>query len=213
VAGSRGILGIICWQSIETRKAAQAAALNAQAIINAERAWMLPKITQPDYRDAMLLNEREDDWILPLEITFANHGNTPAVAVKASWGVYSEKIVDPRSQTWVLAIPEPPKYDSEIVPFAPGAMYVPKAKTRFYLGIPKAFLAAEKRAWELEEKCLSVRGYIDYRDTFEKPHRTAFCYAFQKVSELRRVERILTGKAAIPYEFRKAGPDAYNKMT
>lgn len=206
-------LWAIAWQSNETKKAAEAAHMNAQAIVDAERAWMLPKITQPDYREILLLTDRGDDWNLPIEITFTNHGHTPAIAINASWKFYSESIVDPRSQTWVLVLPEPPYYDSEIVPFSPGAIYVHNDKTRFYLGIPRAFLTAEQNAWQLGQKCLSVRGFIEYRDIFQNRHITRFCYAFQKVSEIRRIERVLTGKPPIPYEFRKAGPDVYNEIT
>lgn len=64
---------VIAWQSTETRDAAKAALLNAEAVINAERAWMIPKITQPDEREFDLACTKEDGWRLPIEITFKNH--------------------------------------------------------------------------------------------------------------------------------------------
>jgi hypothetical protein len=40
-------LGAIVWQSDETRKAARAALLNAQAVINAERPWLIVVVKSP----------------------------------------------------------------------------------------------------------------------------------------------------------------------
>ena len=59
-------LGAIVWQSYETRKAADAALLNSQAIVNSERAW--------------LVAEPVRDERLPFfwQIKITNHGRTPA---------------------------------------------------------------------------------------------------------------------------------------
>src|ERR1700733_6120866 len=53
-------LFVIAWQSAETREAANAAKTSAEAaleqgglIVASERAWMIPKIYQPEYVDVM----------------------------------------------------------------------------------------------------------------------------------------------------------------
>ena len=40
-----GTLAVVLWQTVQTKKAAQAALLNAQAVIDAERAWLTVSIT------------------------------------------------------------------------------------------------------------------------------------------------------------------------
>jgi hypothetical protein len=72
IAGLTG--GFIGWQSWETRKASQAALLNAQAVINAERPWLLMNV------------ERSKDSAAGYIVSAKNCGRTPALIVSASGG-------------------------------------------------------------------------------------------------------------------------------
>jgi hypothetical protein len=82
-----------------------------------------------------------------------------------------------------------------------------------YLAIPKEFLVAERVPWILGQKCLCVKGFLEYKDVFENVRVTRFCYAFQIVSEAGGLANAITLKPIIPPEFRKSGPDAYNEIT
>ena len=77
----------IAWQSFETRKAAKAALLNAQAVINSERPWIVPK--------AAIVGGA-------FVVTGENRGRTPAL-ILSSWGryIFTDNPDD---------LPEPPEY-------------------------------------------------------------------------------------------------------
>lgn len=211
IAGLTGC--VIGWQSWETRKAANAANSNIQAVIYAERAWMLPKIDQPKYEDVLLLNEKAENWVLPIEVKITNRGQTPGIAVRAAYEYSSERIVDPAKESWILRLPEPPQYVNDPVPQAPGAIYASEEYMGLTLTVPKAFIEAEKPAWLRQEKCLCVRGFLEYRDAFKEPRISRFCYCFQDIFASRGWERDQIKPGPAPYRFRKAGPDAYNEIT
>ena len=218
---------VIGFQSIETRRAAQAAEVAARAalkqadhIANTERAWLIPKITQPNDRDVMSLNIREDSWTLPIEVTFTNLGKTPAVGVRALMEASSEKIVGRTrdvAPTLILGLREEPleyKYRKQKGDaFTPGSIYAPSGKISIYLEIEREFLLGEKEDWELEEKCLCIKGFIEYKDRFGS-YATRFCYAYQDVRGIRAraIRSRFTGEARRDREFRKAKPDSYNKI-
>lgn len=67
---------VVGWQSYETRKAATAALLNAQAVINAERAWMIVNI-EP-FRPETIVSE------LYFRTVCVNRGKTPAIVLSFS---------------------------------------------------------------------------------------------------------------------------------
>jgi hypothetical protein len=66
--------GVICWQSVETRKAAQGAFLNAQAVINAERPWMLISV------------KSSPGEMGGFDVRIRNRGRTPAMVTEARMG-------------------------------------------------------------------------------------------------------------------------------
>jgi hypothetical protein len=63
---------VIAWQSVETRDAARAGLLNAQAVINAERAWVV------------MIIERDEEFPRLFRVKAKNCGSTPAKIVAAS---------------------------------------------------------------------------------------------------------------------------------
>jgi hypothetical protein len=72
-------LGAIIWQSIETRRAAQASLLNAQALINAERPWLLVTVQEvPGPRGGF-------------SVKATNKGRTPAIIASAHLGCVAVK--------------------------------------------------------------------------------------------------------------------------
>jgi hypothetical protein len=72
-------LFVIAWQSTETRDAAKAALLNAQAVINAERAWLVIS--------GAPLNGPAGGFTLHCK----NKGRTPAMLIESSAGCVAAK--------------------------------------------------------------------------------------------------------------------------
>ena len=204
---------VFAWKTVAaTRDAAKAALSNAQAVINAEGAWMIPKIIQPaNYGLIMFPSEARNDPELKIKLTIINHGKTPAIGIRALNGYCSVEIVDPQSQSWTLKLPPIPDYSGvhggDVVRQAPGSVYVSNEGPNLVTHVlDKNFILAESEAWVRKEKCLCVMGYYEYLDVFGRSCITRFCYAYQDVSHID------TG-GGIKYRFRKAGPDAYNAIT
>jgi hypothetical protein len=218
-----GVIGII-FAAITLRKIerqTRATEDSVKAQIGADRPWMIPRITQPV--DDEVTSTEEPDWTLPIELTFTNLGKTPAIVTGCIAEPSSETIKDrtkTRAPTLILDLVEPPEYENKYGrpgqpdAFAPGAIYVSGERFSLYLEMSKDTLLRERVAWKAGEKCLCMKGFLEYQDVFGKIYRTRFCYAYQDVREFRaRVIRSrFTGDAPRPREFRKAGPEAYNKI-
>lgn len=202
---------VIGWQSWETRKSAQGALRSAQAQMDANRAWMIPKISQPSIDDVLLHQEKPSGWVLPIEITVTNRGQTPATVVSAANCHSSEKVIDPKEQSWILDLPEPPKYVLDPIKQPPGSLYLAGDKMTLPLTVPIDFIENEIGTWRKDEKCLCIRGFVEYLDTFNKPHITRYCYCFQHLAANEWWGQ--TRPAPPEYLFRKAGPSAYNDIT
>ena len=208
-------LFVIAWQSAETRDAAQGALLNAQAVIDAERAWMIPEITQPpDYKAIIHPSEKDDECEIRITLTVKNYGKTPAIATKALFGFSSERILDPRAESWVLKLPQNLSYKymhgGVVVEQAPGSIYIPTKGPNLHLHIDRKFLLKESPAWLRKDKCLCVRGWYEYKDIFERIRTTRFCYAYQDVSQIEPSD---AESPNFPFRFRKCGPAIYNELT
>jgi hypothetical protein len=74
-------LFVIAWQSVETRDAARAGLLNAQAVINAERPWMLVSV------------KSSPGEIGGFDVHVRNKGRTPAMVIEARMGCVAVKNV------------------------------------------------------------------------------------------------------------------------
>jgi hypothetical protein len=199
-----------------TRQAAEAAKLSAEAVINAERPWMIPRITQPDDGDVMLLTDRSDGWTLPIEVKFKNHGRSPAILVRALVEISSVKIASKENvgtPTLILDLPNPHRYERIPDEYVPGTIYMPGEVSPWYGEISKKELLAGKELWESGEECLCVKGYIVYEDTFKETRTTRFCYAYQETAAFRSIRNRFTKESERPREFRKCGPKIYNQIT
>ena len=95
VIGSWIVLGVLVWQNILTRRSANAASLNARAVINSERPWVIV---------SLLRSKRNDrDW---LSFRASNEGRSPAI-ILCSFAQYGFT-GDPNS------LPVPPQYGIEL---------------------------------------------------------------------------------------------------
>lgn len=87
----------IGWQADETRKAAEAALLNAQAVINAERPWMLVSV------------KPSQGQMGGFDVRVRNRGRTPAIVIEARMGCIAAKSVSDLSLPAVFPIDNPVK--------------------------------------------------------------------------------------------------------
>ncbi len=213
---------IIGWQSCETRKAAKgtqkaanAALLNAQAVINAERAWITvtPHIGSPKFyplreKTAPIPDDLVD--VLPIAHLFAgklvNVGKTPAKIEAAA-------IRYIRTSTHPSELDATPDYGeiSERVMFVfPNEVNTISAQ----LSPIPTMTQAQIDAVQDEKEFLYAFGIVKYRDVYGESHETRFGYFYQAqdrhlIMKDGVIETIRTGEAG----FRRGGPPAYNGHT
>jgi type II secretory pathway pseudopilin PulG len=217
-----GIVGIVA-ASITLRKlerqtkagedAAEAALKQANLLVASERAWMIPKIQHPNLEDVTSPHGKGEGWHLPIQMIFANRGKTPAIAILALLEYSSEMAVNPTGMYWEPDLPITPKYMKTATKYPPGSVYVSEEKPSLIVVIPRDFLLRENAAWMRREKCLCVKGFVEYQDVFGETHFSRFCYAYQITQIGGGFTDEATGKQIFPAEFAKVGPGIYNEIT
>lgn len=162
----------IAVQSWETRKAANAALLNAQAVINSERPWFIAEVVEVE------------SGIFKIRIT--NKGKTPALLM---WGTAKDSFEsDPNMLhaplTGNIQCPSQLLYTTDRyfdIPCNPGPGYNPLDLLR---------------KPEADGKQLVLYGNVVYGDTFDKKarHETRWCLAYIKLGEVPKpTDFVLTG--------------------
>ena len=158
---------VICWQSIETRKAAQGAFLNAQVVINSERPWIMATV------------EEVEGPMGGFNLYVTNKGRTPAMITGAYLGSASVKDVS--------ALPEKAPYFRGNM--AKDRIILPDEKhviTWFDGGTLKKLVGEgfSVLAWEGQ---IFVFGKILYRDLLsaspKPPHETRWIGRYQFPTE------------------------------
>ncbi len=186
--------GFIAWQSWETKKAAQAAKkgaeaafLNAKAVINSERAWVTVTI-QKDVSTSSPITKFTN--------VLLNEGRTPARLKTIH--------IDQTSVSSPDQLPIPPRYTGVVA--VPENMFV-VGNNGFPIGIPfdpGFFMKPRREAVENAQEFLMFYGRLTYEDVFTVEggdaveHETRWCYAW------------------VPWEggrFVKSGPGEYNQNT
>jgi hypothetical protein len=164
---------VIGWQADETRKAAKAALLNAQAVINTERAWLVVKIEKdpksPPFPTENFIN------------VLNNLGHTPAIVRSIHIRHDYSSVPD--------SLPVPPAYKEREMVSIPENMFV-VGKDDLRIGIPMdpkkmMFLRSRCARGEDAPEFLVWYGRIIYEDVFgaqgattPKLHETRWCYAW-----------------------------------
>jgi len=194
-------------QAVQAKNAAKAALLNAQAVIDSERAWILvEKFDGPpeSWRS-------ETSTIAPgLALGFKVYGKTSAKFIEARFAcelVRAKEGIKPPAPD----LPEIPNYEKATTTRdMPRGMVLPP-EGQFQLCASRFITAAEKFALNTDETVLCVYGFIKYKDAFEKERETRSCYVYY----IPRGGVITTpdGIALNPEGFRIGGPDEYNKAT
>jgi hypothetical protein len=184
---------VIAWQSAETGDAAKAALLNAQAVINAERAWLVVKI-QKSPNPARFPAE---NYINVL----TNEGRTPAMLISIHIentfiGFPDDLPVPPvYGPRWLVSIPEKT--------FVVGQNDLPIGPS---LDLKKAIVMHRPKPPQIEnsQEFFVWYGRVAYEDVFgaqgttsKELHETRWCYAW-----VEREERFVV-----------CGPEEYNRHT
>lgn len=164
-----GIVGLIFLivQTMATKKAANAALLNAQAVINAERPWITITVEQ----------SQSDSQVFIFVATIK--GRTPARIITGD--ATHEFIAD------VFKLKSPPVYDSPILE-PPETLLVDKETFNIYpVGVnPVSIIEQRKMTSLIDGANLFVvfYGRLVYEDMFPKdgrgyePHETRWCYVY-----------------------------------
>jgi hypothetical protein len=155
-----------------------------QTTRNSERAWMVAEMEPlPD-------DPPERTWRMVCHIRTL--GKTPA-RMRAKG---QRKVIEDKSHI----LPEvPPPYD-KIERWDDGAILAPDGGilTFFYL------FADETTSVYVGDRVLWIHGFVEYEDTFGRPHETRYCFRYYPR---------LGGKDLATVGFYPDGPRSYNKAT
>jgi hypothetical protein len=170
-------------QAKHTKDAARAALLNAQAVINAERAWILVDIANPHPETGNLFVEGiqngKDYFTLFVNLICRNEGRSLAWVTEKRIGMQCVDILPP----------EPDMSETELIEVEP----IPIPPTQPSV-IREQQVTAEGS--KLPGKMTVIYGSVKYRDIFDKPRETIFGYRVTPT----RIERL-------------SGYPAYNRTT
>jgi len=205
--------GFICWQSLETRKAAQASQksaeatfLNAQALMDSNRAWVTvePAEWHPAIR---VFNDKINEEYLThsIRINIKNRGQSPAQLMSASLKyILLENPLD--------SLPPAPMYDTPIS--VEGLILTPDniAPDGYFSQVadlePSKFIQ-QKDYDRLRsgEAVLLMYGFVIYGDIHKRECETRFSFYIEMApdpppGQIRCKDRWLHG-----------GPSAYNRCT
>ena len=159
-------LGVICWQSIETRKSAQGAFLNAQALITAERPWLVAHFIATEKRTI------PEDGFAAFQWEVKNVGRTPAIVKE-----WAARVV---FNTDFVPLPDKPDYGNPDWLFSERIL-VPGGTLRFwadwYEWKDGKYQRLSQPTGSNALDLLVGFGYVKYRDTFggTKEYISGFC--------------------------------------
>ncbi len=152
--------GVIGWQSWETRKAAKAALLNAKALVDSERPWLIAEVVR---------NSRNYHLF---ELRITNFGRTPARFIQGD----ATHVFAQHPET----LPIPPKYSSPII--LPRNLVVAPDKG---FPIPHGYnIPHLLKTAGGAEKILVIYGRVIYEDTIIPgiEHEVAWCFGYMYAS-------------------------------
>jgi hypothetical protein len=176
-------------------KSAEVAARNVEAVMDADRALLLIQWenfihVNPETRHNGVLSHCFN-W------HFQNTGKSPAFIQKVSSRFITIKNLGDLPSEAVYLNPRELSYESE--PLLPGKDFGP-----VYSPIESGLSFDEMEAEHRSKNCfLYAYGYVQYVDTYRRPHETRFGLIYDSAPTLKR-----------DYDrFRLAGPPAYNRYT
>jgi hypothetical protein len=193
----------------ETKKAANAALLNAKALMNAERPWMLLTKTRGPGSGWYL---PDDPGIVPgMAFDFKVFGNKP---VRITDRKFILRPVSAKIGTRPLEpdLPLVPDYGPRQVGLpAAGEMMTPEHTFLIHCTLDARLSEAEWENLRDERTLMCAHGFIKYIDPFAEQRETRVCYVWD--FQWGGVFTSLDGTPLNPVGFRISGPEAYNRCT
>jgi hypothetical protein len=205
VGGFLGV-GILIWQTILTRRsanaardAANAARSSAEATVNSERAWIIamPTVLNPDLHTLVMGDVQQRNVFV---VSFVNVGKTPARLVETSMSYVT--VNGP-----IENLPKEPEYATRSS--HEGLILAPNATKENSFGAvaplqPNSILTPQDHEALMEHRSfLFASGFVNYRDVHGELRETRFAYVYW----------IPRGGDILPRGFRHAGHPAYNRAT
>jgi hypothetical protein len=184
------------------KNSAQAALLNARAVMTAERPWLLVPL-------GFETKAIQEPYLVPVErdlgqrmshcfFTIKNYGNTPGqvFASKDQLQISDSPVQPPDISVYDMA-----NANHTVIAFPPGESVAVEARLE-----PFGFIEEDDLKSVLKGgKYLWLCGFVRYRDTFQRKqapeHETRFCYIYENRMN-----------APKPY-WRLAGPPEFNRAT
>jgi hypothetical protein len=190
-------LYVIWLQTKATQLSAEAARTNADALITAERAWLL--IAPTEWNPKMeTLGSAAQTQFQKFPVAVKNVGKTPA---HISAFAMRYLVLNSLSE-----LQDEPDYPSPTL--YSGRLLVPQdsyAETVCLEGWEQSKLGELSQLLSFQKKLLYAYGFIKYKDDFGKDHETRVGYAF----EYFHVNMALRPS----FKKRQAGPPLYNRAT
>jgi hypothetical protein len=182
-------------ESAETAKqAAEAALLNAQAVIDSERAWLLLKDHSAPDKEEKILGAPYSDSFYRCPIVLKNVGKTPAKLISARAEI---QIADSNKGPRELAV-----FDGSVEGFVPEI--IPQGETMPFLARSSRKITAQEQAeFGAGKRFFWLCGSVRYEDIFrqERSHETKFCYLWEERGD------------GLGCFWHMAGPREYNAST
>ncbi len=199
-------LFVIAWQSIETRTAAQAAALSAQAQMDADRAWItsnaignpIQPLNTPNYTPGVVYR---------IEVG----GNSPAKIVRERFRCRMVPAIA-RNNPIKPLLEEAPTFLSEEGMFPANVVRLAGSKYDISVNLESGPLSSVE--WDdlcNGKKVLCAYGCIEYEDIFKRPRYTRVCCIYH--FGLGGVFASPDGTILNSPGFRLGGPIAYNEYS
>lgn len=148
------------------QKAADAARDSADAFPTIERAYIFAKVKRhPDVKPGQTIEAIKEGYN-QARVIATNHGKTPAIITKINWyvGVFEDVEIDNKI-TELEYIP-----DSMVPP----SIIINSGDTK--KGLPDCNISIQERDNIGNKANYACFGRIDYKDIFDKPHTTIFCW-------------------------------------
>jgi len=189
-----------------------AAKISAEAVRNAERAWVTVSISKPSLED-MNIRAKPDNYGVGVGLTFKNLGKTPSKILGSYVRALMADSVDPDARPIFPNLPESPDYSLKLehsIIAQPGIFWMPRQKFECLVFLPKMFFEKDLARWEISEKALCIYGFIEYVDVFNRKHNTRFCYVYAHIRASLPLQNQASGEMIFPPGFCLSGPEAYN---
>jgi hypothetical protein len=205
--------GLMLRHAKELKKLAGAAKRNTDAIIAAERAWLVVEILPIDHKLMWDINAVPMNWALLVNFKVTNSGRTAAKFLSGSIRPHIVETVDPDAHLVVPRLPSPPPYWPDSPIFEAGKMWPPRKEFHCGSVIGKSLIVDSHAEMKDAKKAFCLYGILRYEDSFGKARETRFAYVYQYMRVGGGLLNQKTGRPIDPPGFWAYDCEEYNRST